>query len=98
MTGATIERTESGSVLLRVPFNALLVEDLKLGLPPRGRRWEPTVWAWVIESDCLVRAVRIVERYYPVRTIDTVAPSPPPSSYRETECHPPRVTNFWEHY
>jgi hypothetical protein len=65
MSGPTITRTPSGTVVLRFPFDRWLVDELKLEVPAHARTYDPAGKTWTITPTYASTAFRLMSAVFP---------------------------------
>jgi hypothetical protein len=65
MSGPTITRTPSGTVVLRFPFDRWLVDELKLEVPVHARKYDPVAKTWTIAPTYASAAFRLMSAVFP---------------------------------
>ncbi len=78
MTHPTITRNWTGSITLRFPYDADLVESLKAEIPSHARKYDPIVKAWTVSSAYAEIAARLMFAVFPdVDLVDQSRTAPP---------------------
>jgi len=65
MTTPTITRNWTGSITLRFPYDADLVESLKAEIPSHARTYDPIVKAWTVSAAYSDVAARLMLETFP---------------------------------
>ncbi len=65
MSAPTITRTPSGTVVLRFPFDAWLVDALKAQIPVHARTYDPETRAWTVRPPYTDMAARLMFTVFP---------------------------------
>jgi hypothetical protein len=74
VTAPTITRIANGSVVLRFPYDADLVESLKARVPGHARKYDPITKAWTVTAMYVPVAFWLmVETFGDVEIVDTAS-------------------------
>jgi len=68
---AEIIYTRAGGIMLKTPFVADFIDELKYTVPAKYRIWEPQKKVWLIDSYYVDEVRELVDEYFPdAETID----------------------------
>lgn len=70
MQEATLSTNDEGWLVLKTPYNAHFVTELKTAVPSRMRRWRGEAKQWEVHPDFIDNVRTLLETYYPTATVE----------------------------